>query len=383
MKFKKINLSEQTISIDELDSLANWIKTNPRLTKGELTEKFESNFSHYIKKKYSVFVNSGSSANLLIALSLKESKRLKNNIVIAPAVSWATTVSPFLQFGFDVHLCDCNLTNLGVDLSQLEKLCKKFNPSVIVICNVLGHPNDFIEIQQICDKHNIILVEDNCESLGSEFENKMLGSFGLLSSHSFYYGHHISTIEGGMISTDDEEVYNLLLSMRSHGWNRDITPSYKKNYSSNDSFRDIYTFYHPGLNVRSTDLNAFLGINQLKKINNFAIKRQDIFNNYKSALNEFWSQSSNSNMISSFAYGTLVKNPSTIYRNLANHGIESRPLICGNIARHPFWKKGDSANFPNANIVHDFGIYLPIHTEMNYSDVQFIANTFKSNAIPY
>jgi len=265
------------------------------------------------------------------------------------------------------------LTNLGFNLSKLEDLCKIHNPSLIVACNVLGHPNDFNDILEICRKYDVILVEDNCESLGSMYNEKKLGSFGLMSSHSFYYGHHISTIEGGMVSTDDEEIYNLLLSMRSHGWNRDLTKNFIKKYSTNDSFRDMYTFFFPGLNVRSTDLNAFIGINQLKKIDIFSKKREENFLVYQNKLKDYWSQTSSSDLISSFAYGILVKDPKKLYEMLRKNKIESRPLICGNIARHPFWKDDNYDEFPNANIIHDYGIYLPNHSGLTSKNVEEIS----------
>jgi len=374
----KINLSEQTIDNEELIALANWIKTNPKLTKGELTKKFESEFSGYIDKSNSVFVNSGSSANLLMAHVLKESGRLKNNIIIAPSVSWVTTVAPFMQLNYDVHLCDCNLINLGLDLNEFENLCRKLKPSVVITCNVLGHANDYDEILSICKKYDVILIEDNCESLGSTYKNKKLGSIGLMSSHSFYYGHHISTIEGGMVSTNDDELFNLMLSIRSHGWNRDMTDEYKKKYSSDDSFRDMYTFYFAGLNIRSTDLSAFIGLSQIKKIDYFRDIRESNFKKYQEQLNGFWSQKSNNNStISSFAYGTLVKNPSELYKYLSEDGIDSRPLICGNIARHPFWKSVNTRKYPNSDVIHNHGIYLPNHSEITHDDIMYISKVVK------
>ena len=378
-----INLTEQTISFEELDKLAAWIKTYPRLTKGKLTSDFEAKFSPIVEQKYSVFVNSGSSANLLMALALKESGKLKNNVVIAPAVSWVTTVTPFMQFGFDVQLCDCNLENLGLDLEALEEICIKKNPSVLITCNVLGHPNHYKQIEDICDKYDILLIEDNCESLGSKYNSRKLGNYGLMSSHSFYFGHHISTIEGGMVSTSDENFYNILLSLRSHGWNRDLTKPFIDKFSSGDSFRDMYTFYFPGLNVRSTDLNAFIGINQLKKIDEFSKIREKNFYKYKEMLSDYWYQNSDAEIISSFAYGTLVNNPKELYESLKHNNIESRPLICGNISRHPFWKKGGSDNFPNANIIHDHGIYLPNHSELDQTSIEIIADIVKKNSEPF
>ncbi|MDR3243701.1 MAG: aminotransferase class V-fold PLP-dependent enzyme, partial [Elusimicrobiota bacterium] len=163
----KISLAEDTISSDELSDLADWIKTNKRLTKGPLCLEFEYQFALWQGSKYAVFVNSGSSANLLIAQALLESKFLHNKRVIVPAVSWCTTVTPFIQLGFEVSLCDCDRDDLGFDIKHFESLCVKEKPALAVLVNVLGHPNKIDEILEICKKYDVLLVEDSCEALGS------------------------------------------------------------------------------------------------------------------------------------------------------------------------------------------------------------------------
>ena len=164
---KKINLAEQTISSNEIKNLSKWILKEEKLTKGNLNIKFEKNFSNWLGVKYSVFVNSGSSANLLIAQALLESGFLKNKTVVIPSVSWSTTVSPFVQLGYKVILCDCDAKNLGLDLKHLKKIININKPSLIVLCHVLGHSNHLKEIKKICKKNKIHLVEDTCESIGS------------------------------------------------------------------------------------------------------------------------------------------------------------------------------------------------------------------------
>ena len=217
---KKYNLVTDTISKKELFKLSKWIRSAKKLTMGNLCIKFEKKFSSFIQRKYSIFVNIGSSANLLMAKSLLEANYLRNKIIIAPALSWSTTIMPFEQLGYDIKLCDCDPNNLGLDIKHLEKLCKKYKPSIIILVHVLGHANNMKKILQICKKYKIILLEDACEALGSKFKNINLGNFGLMSSYSFYYGHHMSTIEGGMVCTNDKKLNNILLSIRSHGWIR-------------------------------------------------------------------------------------------------------------------------------------------------------------------
>jgi len=383
---KKYSLAQDTISKKEIVSLTKWLLKDNQLTKGGLTVEFEKKFSKFINSKYSIFVNSGSSANLLMLSALLESGRLKNKKAIVAAVSWVTTVTPFMQLNFDIDLCDCDVNNLGVDLDHFEYLCKKNKPSIAMMVNVLGHPNDIYKIKKICKKYDVILLEDSCEALGTMLDKKKIGTHGLSSSFSFYYGHHISTIEGGMVITEDFDLYNIMLSIRSHGWSRDIHKRAKKKLLKEykvDEFRDLYTFYYPGYNLRSTDLNAFLGLGQLKKLNKICQVRFNNFKAYEKNLSNFWCQKSSSNFISSFAYGTLVKNRTQVYEYLKKFNIETRPLICGNIGRHPFWvKKYGNCILKNADIVHEFGLYLPNHYNLSRNDIFFISQKFKEIAVP-
>jgi CDP-6-deoxy-D-xylo-4-hexulose-3-dehydrase len=382
----RYSLVQDTISKKEIVSLSKWLLKGEKLTKGELTLKFEKLFSKYINRKYSIFVNSGSSANLLIVSALIESNKIKNKKAIVAGVSWSTTLSPFMQNNFDIKLCDCSNKNLGIDIDDFERLCKKYRPSIAMIVNVLGHPNNAREIKKLCNKYNIILLEDSCEALGTVNYGKKLGSDGLASSFSFYYGHHISTIEGGMVVTDNYELYNIMLSIRSHGWSRDLDNNFKNKLTKKyevDIFRNLYTFYYPGYNLRSSDLNAFLGISQLKKINKISKVRNNNFYYYKKKLSDFWCQKSSSNFISSFAYGTLVENRLEVFKYLKKFDIETRPLICGNLGRHPFWiKKNGKQELKNADIVHDYGLYLPNNLNLKKKDIDYICDKFKKIAIP-
>ena len=383
---KTIKLVEETIQRKELKQLSNWLLSGAQLTKSKETLLFEKNFSKFIETKHSIFVNSGSSANLLIASSLLQTDLISNKIVVLPSVSWITTVMPFIQLGYKPIFCDCNLTNLGLDINHLKEIVKKYNPSTLVVCNVLGHSNDFSEIIEICKKNKIFLIEDNCESLGSKYKYKKLGSFGLASSHSFYYGHHMSTIEGGMVSTNDNKLKNIMLSVRSHGWGRDLDLSEKSRLKKKfniDDFRNFYTFYYSGFNLRSTDLNAKLGNLQLKSINEKIKNRNKNFKYYQRKLNNFWSQSSNHTYVSNFAYATLVKNPIEVFNHLKKNKIECRPLICGNIVRHPVLKDFYKKKLPNADIIHDYGLYLPNHDLLKLKDIDKIVEVFQKVAVPH
>jgi CDP-6-deoxy-D-xylo-4-hexulose-3-dehydrase len=223
--------------------------------------------------------------------------------------------------------------------------------------------------------------------LGSKKNNRKLGSNGIASSHSFYVGHHISTIEGGIVSTNDKNFYNIALAIRSHGWARDVDKKFKKSLEKKfkiDEFKSLYTFYYSGFNIRSTDFNAELGLNQLKRINQISIKRHKNFNFYKSLLNNFWSQKSDLTLTSSFGYATFVKNRLEVFRYLKSKNIQSRPLICGNMSRQPFVKKKNlnSINLKNSEFADKYGLYLPNHANLNFQDINFICKIFKKIAEP-
>lgn len=382
-----IKLAQDTIEQDEINNLADWIKQNNQLTKGPLTKQFESEFAKYIGSKYAVFVNSGSSANLLMYYACLEQGNLKNTKVIVPAISWITTLSPAIQLGFTPLLCDADKDDLGLDLKHFEELCEKERPSLAIVVHVLAHLNKMDEIKKICAKYDVQLIEDACEALGSQNNSIKAGNFGLAGSFSFYYGHHISTIEGGMVVTNDRELYNIMLSIRSHGWSRDIEPEYETMWKADfdvDEFRNLYSFYYPGFNLRSTDLNAFLGLSQIKKMDHIVAKRSANFEFYKKYLGDkYFYQKSNTDVLSSFAFGTFAQNRLAVSHHLKSHKIECRPLVCGSMGRQPFWiKKYGEMHMPNADKIHDFGLYLPNHDKITEEEIKFVSEKFKEIAIP-
>lgn len=380
-----IKLVKDTIDSNDINALINWLKTNPNLTKGELTPIFEEMWSNWLGCKYSVYVNSGSSANLAAIYSLLLSGRLKNNKIIVPAVSWVTTVSPAIQLGLNPIMCDCDIDNLGLDINHLKLLIEKEKPSVIILVHVLGFPNYMSEITKLCKENNIILIEDTCEAIGSMYNNQLLGTFGELSTFSFYFGHHISTIEGGMISTNDEDLYHLLLSIRSHGWDRDLPKNkqteLRKKYNI-DNFKSLYTFYYPGFNLRSTDLQAFIGIQQMNKIDEIVKFRNENYLKYKNEIkNDFWSISPpNNSYISNFSYPVITKNINNLVKALLDNNIDCRPLICGSINEHPFWfERYGKSELPNSKLVHTYGIYIPNNHQITTNELDKIIETVNNN----
>ena len=276
-----ISLINDTVSNEDMSSLADWLKTFPRLTKGPLTIQFETEFSEWMGNKFSVMVNSGSSANLLMLYALKVANKMKNSKVVVPGLCWATDLAPVIQLGMEPVLCDCNLENLSVNLVDLENIFKEQSPSVLMLVSVLGLSPDMDKIMSLCNEYNVILLEDVCESIGTTYRDKKIGSFGLMSSYSFYFGHHMSTVEGGMICTNDPDINKVLLSIRSHGWNRDWPEEDREEVEEHYKVSNIdalYTFYFPGFNLRSTDMQAFLGIRQLARLENIIESRNINFN---------------------------------------------------------------------------------------------------------
>jgi CDP-6-deoxy-D-xylo-4-hexulose-3-dehydrase len=375
----RINLVKDTIDKNDINLLIEWLKTNPILTKNKLTVDFEEKFALYQNRKYSVYVNSGSSANLLMIYSLITAGKLKNKNVIVPALSWTTTVTPIIQLGLNPILCDCDSETLGLDIDHLKILIKDNKPSAVLLVHVLGFPNKMKEIIQLCQDNDIILLEDSCESIGSTYNDIKTGSFGLMSTFSFYFGHHLSTIEGGMITTDSDELYNLLKSLRSHGWNRDLSDEHKlklkDGFEIND-FKDQYTFYYPGFNFRSTDLQAFIGIHQLDKVDEVVTKRNSNYVLYNQLVkNNYWKiKEFDYCYISNFAYPIIHPNIKIITAELTKNNVECRPLICGSISNQPYWiKLYGKQSFKFADIVDEYGLYIPNNPKLNEGEVRFIS----------
>ena len=380
---KRIDLIQDTIDNQDIDNLIEWLKDYPRLTKGSKTIEFENKWSQWLGSKYSVFVNSGSSANLLMLYALKVLNKMKNNKVCVPSLCWATDLAPVLQFDMHPLLIDCNLDNLSVDLTHMEEVFKTEQPSVLILVSVLGLSPDMSSIIELCEKYDVILLEDNCESQGTKFKGTKLGNFGLMSSFSTYFGHTMSTIEGGIISTNNDEIYHTLLQLRSHGWDRDLSQEkqqeLRKEWKVTD-FSALYTFYIPGFNLRSTDLQAQIGIKQLDKVDGMIHNRYINFLYYKSKLEgkTWFPKTFEDSYTSNFAIPVITKNlrdKENLIKELTENNISCRPLISGSTGTQPFYKKLYGENkLPNCSIIDERGVYVPNHDKMTTEDIDRICN---------
>ena len=375
-----ITLAKDTINNKDIDRLIDWLKTYPRLTKGKITLELEEKWSTWLDRKYSVFCNSGSSANLLMLSALKESGYIENNKVVVPSVAWATDLSPVMQLGFEPILCDSNMEDLSVDLEHLERIFKEENPSALMFVSVLGLVPDMDRLEALCMRDDVALLEDTCESMGCEYKGKKLGTFGMMSTFSTYFGHHISTIEGGFISTDDFQLYELLLSLRSHGWDRDLSKETQNKLQKEwnvSEFDAMYTFYYPGYNLRSTDLQAYIGLGQIDKLKNWGINRETNFNLYqKNIKNDYWKvKPQTDSFTSNFAYPVIHPNRDKIVKELQENNIEVRPMICGSMGTQPFYiKEYGRLELPNVSIIDKYGFYVPNHPQLKKEEISKICN---------
>lgn len=381
-----IKLVNDTINNNDVDSLIEWLKTYPRLTKGPITLELEEKWSKWLGIKNTVFCNSGSSANLLMLWALVESGRInRDSKVVVPSVAWATDLSPVIQLGMTPILCDSNREDLSVDIEHLEKIFQETKPDVLLLVSVLGLVPDMHRIVRLCNIYDVILLEDTCESMGSKYQGKKLGTYGLMSSFSTYFGHHISTIEGGFVSTDDEELYEVLKSIRSHGWDRDASPEYSKelrNKWKTSDFDALYTFYHSGFNLRSTDLQAFIGLGQIDKLDSICKKRNENFKIYQKELASLapfidpWYDC----FISNFAYPVIHENRDIIVKKLQDANIEVRPMICGSMGTQPFYvKQYGRKELPNVSYIDKYGFYIPNHPELTPDDILNITKIIKDS----
>ncbi len=373
-----ISLVKDTIDEKDIDRLIEWLKTYPRLTKGSVTLEFEEKFSNWLGRKHSVFVNSGSSANLLVLSALQQGEYLKNNKIVVPSTAWSTDLAPVIQLGLEPLLCDSNLKDLSVDLEHLEKIFIEEAPSALLLVSVLGLVPDMESVVELCEQYEVILLEDTCEGMGCEYIGRKLGTFGLASTFSTFFGHHISTIEGGIISTDDKEFYELLVSIRSHGWDRDLSVETQVQLQQDwdvSEFEAMYTFYYAGFNFRSTDLQAYIGLTQIDKLNDWGKQREDNYYLYQRLIETEWKPTSYfDSLTSNFAYPIISPHRDKIVKKLQENKVEVRPMICGSMGTQPFYVKHyGRLELPNVSLIDRDGFYVPNHPKLTVDEITFIS----------
>lgn len=354
-------MHDEAISKEDRLLVSEFILNSPKLTYGPKIKEFEKKWSDWLGVKYSVFVNSGSSANLLIVQAAHDLYGHGN--WAAQSCTWATNVAPIMQLqkNSGLYLTDVDLKTLGPCLAGLEDLFKKQNIKYLFLTHVLGLPSSTTKLLELCQKYNVKLFEDCCESHGSTINGKKVGTFGIASSFSFFYGHHITTIEGGMISTNDEEFYHRLLLLRSHGMLREL-PEEERVKNIIPDVDQRFTFLCPGYNVRNTDVHAVLGLSQMNRLPITIEARNKNFKCFVDNLDKNkYHVDFDTDGVSLFAFPVIAKTISVkrIAKALDSFGVEYRPLIAGNLIRHPMMNCLNTfRTFKNADYIHDNSFYV-------------------------
>lgn len=378
----KFHLAEDTIDNRDIECLIEWLRGGPRLTKSKVTVDFEQGWSRWLGRTQSIHCNSGSSANLLMYYALLLSGRLKNKKVIVPSVGWVTSIAPAIQFGFEPIMCEADPQTFGLDLTHLESLLKQHHPGTVIMVQVLGVPHKMDALMALKEKYGFFLLEDACAAIGASYRGKMVGTFGDMASFSFYFGHQMSTIEGGMVSTDDKQFNDLLRMLRSHGWSKDLDSEAHQALVDRyqvDDFHTPFVFYEPGFNLRSTDLNAFIGLRQLEKLDRMTAARRENHARYKRHLGgKFYIQQCEPGCeIASISFGLVAHSTEQrkrVVTALVDNGIETRIFSAGNLGLHPFWfNRYGKASFPVADRIHHCGLFLPNNPSLSEQDIDFIA----------
>jgi len=374
-----------------LNQLASFIKSSHYLSFGKQCQSFEKQFAKWQGRKYGVLVNSGSSANLAIIQSLLNLHLLKRGDAVGfSAITWSTNVMPLIQLGLQPVPIDIELDTLNISSQNLQHTLKTSKIKALFITNLLGFCDDIDRIAQICQDNKILLIEDNCESLGSIYKGKKLGNYGLASTVSFYVGHHMSTIEGGAVVTDNSALAEMLNLVRAHGWDRNLSfakqEKLRKRFEVNSTFYSRYTFYDLGYNLRPTEITGFLGKLQLTYLDQIIKKRQDNFLYFAKYLytNERYYplRYAHMDLVSNFAV-PLICTSKKIREHIVKNcdgKVEIRPIVGGNMVSQPFMKKYTDLKelCPNATIIHDQGLYFGNNPDLTRKNMTRLKDLFLS-----
>ena len=370
-----------------------------QLTLGKKTVELENYFKK--KLKYCSMVNSGSSANLLAFQTLinpfREKRLSKNDEVLVPALCWPTTFWPIVQSNLKPVFVDCDKNNLNLDIKDLEKKISKKTKCLILV-HVLGHCANMDQIMKIVKKNKLILIEDNCESLGSKYKKKYLGTFGNFSSTSFYSSHQIAAGEGGIISCKDPKDNQIINSLRSHGWFREdikLQKSiYKKYFKKNLDSK--FTFYNAGYNLRPTEVSAAIALSQIKKIEKIKKIRMNNYNKIKNMIKKdkilskyLYLIEKNKNISECWLSFPIILNKkinkNKFLKNMSKYGVESRPIITGDFSQQPVFKKyiiKKSKFYKNSRFIHNHGFYIGLHSKIiKNKEIMYLKKSFLSSLL--
>lgn len=357
----------------EHDAIQRVIKSD-MFSMGPEVKTFEEQFAAQFGSKFAVMVNSGSSANLLMTAALfytKTPKLQRGDEIIVPAVSWSTTYYPLAQYGLHQKFVDIDLNTLNYDLDQLAEAVTDKTRAIMVV-NLLGNPNDFARIKEIIGERDIVIIEDNCESMGATYQGKECGTFGAMGTYSAFFSHHISTMEGGIVVTDDEELYHVMLSLRAHGWTRNLPKfNHVTGEKSDDPFKESFRFVLPGYNLRPLEMSGALGQEQLKKLPdlirgrraNGALVQRELGQHPLYMIQQEIGHSSWFGFSLVLRPGAEITRPDMVQR-LTAAGFECRPIVAGNFTKNEVMTHIDHSihgTLKNADYIDANGLFVGNH----------------------
>lgn len=364
-------------------ALSDFILNADRLSMDVECRKFEEKFAIHQGSKHAILFNSGGSANLAMLQSLKNLGKLKDGDKVGfSALTWSTNTMPIIQLGLVPVILDCEPNTLNTMSYNLLERLEQTTLQALFITNILGFAGDIAAIRSICEEKNIVLIEDNCESLGTVLPEGKAGNFGIGASFSFFVAHHMSTIEGGMVCTSDDEFAEMLTIVRANGWDRSLSSEQQQKWRSRfgieSEFQAKYTFYDLGYNFRPTEITGFLGQYQMQFLDENIKKREQNYLRIEKVIKEnpdfIYLKHDHINTLSTFAFPLVCKSPELrekYLRKFIQAGVEIRPMIAGNMQEQPFYKKyvSDLYNLPGADIMHANGFYCGNYPELLEEDL--------------
>lgn len=375
-------------------ALADFLLTSDRLSMGEVCAKFEHAFAGVQQTDFALLFNSGASANLAILQSLMNLGRLRRNDRIGfSAVTWATNVMPIIQLGMIPVPVDCHPETLNSMTDNLRDRLLDGDLAAMFVTNALGFAPDLHAMRDLCHERDIILIEDNCEALGTELGEEKTGNFGVASSFSFFVAHHMSTIEGGMVCTRDPELAEMLTMVRANGWDRNLTAKqqfhWRAKHQVGSEFLAKYTFYDLAYNLRPTEITGFLGLQQLQYLDSNVSARELNYERLAPLMSQnpelVTMDRSHISRLSAFATPVVCRTPELRNKyvgEFAGAGIEVRPMIAGDMQAQPFYNKYVDQHYdlPGARHLHDCAFYCGNYPELTDSDLETISSCLMSRS---
>ena len=380
-------LCDDTWDESERQAIIRVLDSN-RFSMGERVAEFERKFEEKFGVKYALMVSSGSAANLLAVAGLVYSGKLKKgDEVIVPAVSWSTTYFPLFQMGLKLRFVDIDKDTLNIDINKLKEAITD-NTRLICLVNLLGNPNDFDAIKSITDNKDIIIMEDNCESLGAEYNGKKAGTFGIVGTYSTFFSHHLCTMEGGVVVTDDEELYHYMLCIRAHGWTRNL-PKDSAIYTKNeDDFYESFNFIVPGFNLRPLEMEGATGLKQLDKMERIIGQRQDNAAYFKQRMEEISCARTQREIGKSswFGFAVILEGDNIgkrgrVVNKLKEANIEVRPIVAGNFTKNKVIEYMDYSVYGEltaSDDIHYNGFFVGNHSKNNFKEIDYFIDTIKA-----